>query len=302
MKNKYHTIIIGGGVAGMTAALYLKRAGIDTVIFEREAPGGQITKTATIENYPGIEKIEGPELAIHMYNQVMSLEVPFIFQEITEIIPGENQVIVKTRDEEYECQYLILALGRNPKKLGIKNEEKLSGRGISWCAVCDGPLYKNKKVAVIGGGRAAVEEAIYLSKLCSQVTLIHRREEFRAENSLVEELNKIENIKVLVPESVLEFKEEQGKLKSLILENHEELEVDGCFEFIGGAPTTSLCVGLDILDEEGYIKVNEKYETPLKNIYAGGDCIKKNLYQIVTACADGASIAEEIKKKDSKKY
>lgn len=298
MKQAYNTIIIGGGVAGMTAALYLKRAGFDVVIFEKETPGGQITKTASIENYPGISKIEGPELAMNMYNQLTELQVPFEFQEIMDIQALEDTtVLIKTNTGEYTCQNLVLTLGRNPKKLGIDNEEKLTGHGISWCAVCDGPLYKNKKVAVIGGGRAAVEEALYLSKLCSQVTLIHRRDEFRAENTLIEELNKTKNIKLITSNEVIKFQEKDNKLYSLLLKSGEELVVDGCFEFIGQEPTTKVCQKLNILDKEGYVQVNEKLQTKIPNIYAGGDCIKKDLYQIITACADGAIIAEQIIKK-----
>lgn len=301
MEKGLNTIIIGGGVAGMTAALYLKRAGKEVVIFEKEAPGGQITRTATIENYPGIKKIEGPELAFQMYEQLTSLGVEFIFEEVTNIEKKEKNFSVKTSNKEIISENIVLALGRNPKKLGIKNEQKLSGKGISWCAICDGPLYRNKKVAVIGGGRAALEEALYLSKMCSDVTLIHRRDEFRTENSLVEQIELTKNIELEVPNQVVEFVEEEEKLKKLILEDGKEIIVDGCFEFIGQEPSTAICKNLNILDQDGYIKVNQNFETEIPNLYAGGDCIKKNLYQIVTACADGATIAEEILKKDSNK-
>lgn len=297
MEKLYHTIIVGGGVAGMTAALYLKRAGKDVIILEKEAPGGQITRTATIENYPGIQKIDGPELAMNMYEQVIALGVEFSFQEAVDIKVEEGRFTVKTVTTEVKGQNVILALGRNPKKLGIKNEQKLSGKGISWCAICDGPLYKNKKVAVIGGGRAALEEALYLSKMCSDVSLIHRRDEFRAENSMIEEVKSVDNIKWIVPDQVVEFIEKEGKLDRIKLESGKEILIDGCFEFIGQEPSTTCCQGLDVLDEEGYIIVNKNYETKIKNLYAGGDCIKKELYQIVTATADGAMIAEEILKK-----
>lgn len=297
MENEYQTIIVGGGVAGMTAALYLKRAGQSVAILEKDAPGGQITRTSEIENYPGILKIDGPELAFKMYEQMTSLEVPFIFQEVTSLKLESDSILINTKDHQFRCQNLILALGRNPKKLEIENEQKLSGKGISWCAVCDGPLYKNKEVAVIGGGRSAVEEALYLSKMCSKVTLIHRRDEFRAENTLVDELRNASNINLLTPNQVLKFIEKEGRLYSLILEDGSELKVDGCFEFIGQEPSTKIIQNLDMLDSEGYIEVNKNYQTKYPNIYAGGDCIKKDLYQIVTACADGARIAEQILKK-----
>lgn len=297
MKDEYQTIIIGGGVAGMTAALYLKRAGHSVAILEKEAPGGQITRTSEIENYPGILKIDGPELAFKMYEQVTTLEVPFIFQEVISLKLENDSILIDTKDHQFQCQNLILALGRNPKRLGIENEQKLSGKGISWCAVCDGPLYKNKEVAVIGGGRSAIEEALYLSKMCAKVTLIHRRDEFRAENTLVDELRNASNINLLTPNQVLKFIEKEGRLYSLILEDGSELKVDGCFEFIGQEPSTKIIQNLDILDSEGYIEVNKNYQTKYPNIYAGGDCIKKDLYQIVTACADSARIAEQILKK-----
>ena len=291
MKDEYQTIIIGGGVAGMTAALYLKRAGHSVAILEKEAPGGQITRTSEIENYPGILKIDGPELAFKMYEQVTTLEVPFIFQEVISLKLENDSILIDTKDHQFQCQNLILALGRNPKRLGIENEQKLSGKGISWCAVCDGPLYKNKEVAVIGGGRSAIEEALYLSKMCAKVTLIHRRDEFRAENTLVDELRNVSNIKLLTSNQATKFIEKEGRLYSLIL------EVDGCFEFIGQEPSTKILKNLDVLDSEGYIEVDKNYQTKYPNIYAGGDCIKKDLYQIVTACADGARIAEQILKK-----
>ena len=297
MENKYQTIIIGGGVAGMTAALYLKRAGQNVAIIEKEAPGGQITRTSSIENYPGILKIDGPELALTIYQQVTSLEVPFFFQEVTSLKVENDSILVDTKNQKFECENLVLALGRNPKRLEVENEQRLSGKGISWCAVCDGPLYKNKEVAVIGGGRSAIKEALYLSKMCSKVTLIHRRDEFRVEESLVEELRGIPNIELLVPNQVFKFTEKDGRLDSLLLEDGSELKVDGCFEFIGQEPSTKICENLKILDSEGYIEVDKNYQTKQPNIYAGGDCIKKDLYQIVTACADGVRIAEQILKK-----
>ncbi len=300
MENKYQTIIIGGGVAGMTAALYLKRAGHKVAIIEKEAPGGQITRTSSIENYPGILKIDGPELALTMYEQMTALEVPFLFQEVVNLSLENDSIHVSTKNNQFECENLILALGRNPKRLEIENEQKLSGKGISWCAVCDGPLYKNKEVAVIGGGRSAIEETIYLSKMCSKVTLIHRREEFRAEKSLTDELRAISNIDLKIPNQVSKFIEKDGYLDRLLLEDGSELKVSGCFEFIGQEPSTKICENLGILDSEGYIEVNKDYQTKYPNIYAGGDCIKKDLYQIVTACADGAMMAEQILKKSSK--
>lgn len=297
----YNTIIIGSGVAGMTAAIYLARAGISVCIIEKEAPGGQITRTSTIDNYPGFISVEGPELALTMFNQVNSLKVPYIFSEVKEVISTPNKKTVKTNDKELTCNNIIIATGRSPRKLNIKNEDKLIGRGISYCAICDGNLYKDKKVAVVGGGQAALEETLYLSKICSDITLIHRRDDFRAENDLVESVKTIPNVNIIMDTIVEEFVEEDNKLSKLKLRNQnnelEEIQVDGCFEYIGQEPNTKIFENLNILDNEGYVIVNDNYETKEANIYAIGDCIKKDLYQIITACNDGAVVANIITKK-----
>ena len=294
----YNTIIIGSGVAGMTAAIYLARAGISVCIIEKDTPGGQITRTSDIDNYPGFITIEGPELALSMFNQVNNLKIPYIFSEVKEIISEKSKKIVKTNDKELICENIIIATGRSPRKLNIKNEDKLTGRGISYCAICDGNLYKDKNVAVIGGGRAALEETLYLSKICNKVTLIHRRNEFRAEKDLVENVKNIENVTILTDTQVQEFIEEDNKLSKIILKNKnnelKELTVDGCFEYIGQEPNTEIFNNLNILDENKYIRVNHNYETTEPNIYAIGDCIKKDLYQIITACSDGAIVANNI--------
>lgn len=296
----YNTVIIGSGVAGMTAAIYLARANISVCILEKEVPGGQITRTSTIDNYPGFISIGGPELATNMYNQVINLKVPYFYTEGLEILNLPDKKIVKTKDKELICKNIIIATGRSPRKLNIPNEEKLTGHGISYCAICDGGLYKNKNVAVIGGGRAALEETLYLSKICNDVTLIHRRDEFRAEEELISEVKSKDNITVLTDKLVEEFTSEEGKLSSIIVRNRndelEEIKVDGCFEYIGQVPNTENFRNLDVLDQDGYIQVNDNYETKISNIYAIGDCVKKDLYQIITACNDGAVVASRIAK------
>lgn len=297
----YNTVIIGSGVAGMTAAIYLKRANIPVCILEKEIPGGQITRTSEIYNYPGFMKIEGPNLATNMYEQVLNLKVPYYYTEGLEIINDTNIKKVKTKDREITCKNIIIATGRSPRKLELPNEEKLIGRGISYCAICDGGLYKDKDVAVIGGGRAALEETIYLSKICNKVTLIHRRDEFRAEDELVEDVKSQSNVEVLMNKIVTDFIEKDNKLFSIQIKGNdklEELKVDGCFEYIGQIPNTENFRNLNILDSDGYIKVDESYETEIPNIYAIGDCIKKDLYQIITACNDGARVANRISKSE----
>lgn len=296
----YNTVIIGSGVAGMTAAIYLGRANVSTCIIEKEAPGGQITRTSIIDNYPGFEKIEGADLAISMYNQVNSFKVPYLFTEVLEIISLDDKKIVKTKDKEISCKNIIIATGRSPRKLNVEGEEKLIGRGVSYCAICDGNLYKDKNVAVIGGGRAALEETFYLSKICNNITLIHRRDTFRAESNLVDTVKSKQNVNILTDRNVVEFIEKDNKLYSIKLINKnnelEEIKVDGCFEYIGQTPNTENFKNLDILDENGYIVVDNNSETKIKGIYAIGDCVKKDLYQIITACSDGAVVANRIAK------
>ena len=296
----YNTVIIGSGVAGMTAAIYLARANLSVCILEKEIPGGQITRTSEIDNYPGFLKIEGPELATNMYQQVMNLKVPYYYTEGLEIESISDRKIVKTKGKTITCKNIIIATGRSPRKLGLEKEEKLTGRGISFCAICDGGLYKGKEVAVIGGGKSALEETLYLSKICSKVTLIHRRDDFRAEEELIDEVKAQSNIEVLTNKQVVAFTEEQDRLSAIQIQENDDIEtipVEGCFEYIGQIPNTKNFQNLDILDSDGYIEVDKDYETKISGIYAIGDCIKKDLYQIVTACSDGAVVASTITKK-----
>ena len=294
----YNTIIIGSGVAGMTAAIYLKRARKDICIIENSVPGGQITLASVVENYPGFKSISGADLALNMYNQVLDLGVEYKYTKAKEIIVEKDKIKVVTNNGELTCNNLIIATGRSPRKLEVKLEDRLVGNGISFCATCDSSLYKNKKVAVVGGGTAALEEALYLSNICSSVTLIHRREEFSAQESLVNELKNNKNINILTNRVVKEFKTADNKLSKILLEdknhNQEEIEVDGCFEYIGQVPNTDIFKSIDILDEKGYINVDSNYKTKIDGIYAVGDCLKKDMYQVITACSDGAIAANNI--------
>ena len=298
--DKYNTIIIGSGVAGMTAALYLKRAGINTLVIEKESPGGQITKTSKIDNYPGYISIEGVDLALNIFNQLTNIGVPYSFSKVVKIEKQENGYLVTTTDNSYLTDNIIIAAGRTPRKLQVPNEKELSGKGISWCAVCDGPLYKNKDVCVIGGGVAALEETIYLSKICSNVTLIHRRDKFRANKETLNEVKSLPNVNILTNTTIKSFISTNNKLSAVIINNNgkeESLPIDGCFEFIGQVPDTSSFKDLNILDDEGYVEVDNNYQTNLKNIYACGDCVKKDLYQIIVASSEGAIVANKIIKK-----
>lgn len=304
MKTNYNTIIIGAGVAGMSAAIYLKRANIDFLIFEKEMPGGQINRTSDIENYPGIHTITGPELAMQMYEQLKKLEIKLSTESVEKVVKEKEQIIIKTNKNEYSCQNIIIATGRRPRTLGISNEEKYINHGISFCAVCDGFFFRNQNVAVIGGGKSAVEEALYLSNLCSKVTLIHRRSEFRAENNLVERLKATDNIEVITNATIKKFIGEEKKLTGIKIELNKKtitIPVSGCFTYIGQIPNMEVFKNLGILDEDNYVEIDRNSETKISGIYAAGDCCKKSVYQIVTAESEGIIAANMIITKENMK-
>lgn len=300
----YNTIIIGAGIGGMTAAIYLKRANKSVMILEKEAPGGQLLRTSIVENYPGVKSKEGSEIAVELYEQIRQLEIPIYFEEVIKIDQEDDKNIVTTIQNQYTCKNIIIATGRMYRKLNIENEDRLTGRGISYCAICDGALYKNKNVAVVGAGNSAFEETLYLSNLCNKVTILARRNDFRATNNLISAVKKKENIEIKTNVEVEKLIGKQ-KLEKLILKDkntnkQEELTVDGCFIYIGQDPETKIFESIGLKIENGYIITNSKMKTNLKNIYACGDCRKKSLYQLVTATYDGAVAANEIIKQKEK--
>jgi len=294
----YHTIIIGAGISGMTAALYLKRANKEVCIIEKSAPGGQLLRTSTVENYPACKKTDGATLAMNLYEQMNELEISIKFEEVTEIKKNEEGYLIVTNRGTYSCINVVIATGRIYKKMGLENEEKLTGKGISYCAICDGSLYKGKNVAVIGAGNSAFEEALYLSNLCNKVTIIARKEEYRAEPNFIEEVKNKSNIEVksntIVEKIIGETKLEKLILKNIMTNETEELEVEGCFIYIGQIPETTSFEKLGLEMENGYILTNEQMQTNIKNIYACGDVRQKTLYQLVTATYDGAIAADTI--------
>lgn len=290
---KTNTVIIGSGIAGMTAAIYLNRANIDFIIVESSTPGGQILRTSTIENYPGFKEIDGPTLAINIYKQLSNLNVKYCYDNVEEIIKDSDSYKVKCNNTEISCKNIIVATGRSPRKLGIENEEKFIGKGISFCAICDGSLYKDKNAAVIGGGNSAFEESLYLSNFCNKVTIIVRSDTFRADETLINKVKNNDKIKILTNRQVKNVNG-NDKLESITLDNDEVLEIDGMFIYIGQVPNTKILKDLNILNDYGYIKVDKNMKTDINNIYACGDCIDKDLYQIITAASDGAIAANQI--------
>ena len=280
VKSSFDCIIIGAGIAGLTAAIYLKRAGKNIVIIEKSMPGGQILKTNSIKNYPGFLEIDGFGLIRRVLDQTDNLNIKIIKEEVLEI----NNLEVKTNKNTYQTKNIILATGRKPRILGLENEEELIGKGISFCASCDGNLYKNENVAVVGGGNTAFEDAIYLSNICKNVTLIHRNNNYRAEEYLIEELKQKANVTFAPNEKVEKLNTKDGFLES-IETNNNTYKIKGLFVAIGQVPSI---IKIDSLNQEnGYIIVNEKMETNIKGIYACGDCIKKDVYQLTTAAAEG---------------
>lgn len=296
----YDVIIIGCGVAGMSAAVYLKRSNLNVLIIESDSPGGQINKTNKIENYMGFTTIDGPTLAFNMFNQISNLKIPYITDTIINIENQRNKKIVIGKNKKYECKKVVLATGRSVRKLGIPNEDKYIGKGISYCAICDGSLYKNKNVVVIGGGNSAFEEGSYLADIAKSVILMNRSEKLRAEQTLVDKFNSFSNTKILYNRVPKEFVGKENLQEIVVLNKDTNLEenhqIDGAFIYVGFGPNNGFLDNLNVTNEQGYIIVNKNMETKVKGIYACGDAIKKEVYQIITASSEGAIAAISIKK------
>lgn len=299
MNNIFDTIIIGGGPAGYTAALYAARAGLNTLIIERMSIGGQMTLTGDIENYPGFDEgIDGITLGMKMQNGAERFGAKTVYDEVTKVDFSEEIKKVATFGGEYFAKTVIIAVGANPKALGLENEEKFTGRGIHYCAHCDGRFYKGKTVAVVGGGNSAAADALYLSRLAGKVYLIHRRDTLRATKIYHEPLLKAENIEFLW-NSTVEALNGENKLSSLKINTQgqtKDLTLDGVFVSIGRQPATDFLKGVLPLDNQGYIIAGEDTKTEIDGVFVAGDVRTKNLRQVVTATADGAvaaSAAEE---------
>lgn len=286
-------IIIGAGCAGLTAALYAARAGKSVLIFEKESIGGQIASSPLIENYPGVPRMSGIEFADHLFSQVTELGVELEIDEVIKIEPQESVHHVFTSNQKYEAKAVIIATGAKHRTLGLDKEELLTGHGVSYCALCDGAFFKNKRVAVIGGGNTAITEALYLSTYCESVTVIHRRDSFRAEASLMNQAELKSNIfwikDTIVQELVGEKSLSGLKLLNTKTNSSSSLSVDGLFVAIGHLPQTNPFSGLVPIDSEGFFDIGEDCRTPVPSIYVAGDCRKKNMRQLTTAVADGAN-------------
>lgn len=295
----YDIIIVGAGPAGLTAALYALRANKKVLLFEAKTYGGQIINANKIENYPGVEEISGFDYATTLYNQVKKLGGEFKFETVIRI---EADNTVKTNNGEYHAKSIILSTGSENRKLNIEKEAEYVGKGISYCATCDGNFYRNKTVAVVGGGNTALEDAIYLSNLVEKLYLIHRRDEFRGDEKLLDELKEKENVEFILNSNVVKLNGEE-KLESILIRNNngeeKEIKVDGLFIAVGQTPKNEIFKNIVELDEKGYIISEDGVHTSHKGIYVAGDTRVKDLRQLTTAVSDGA-IAATVAIKESK--
>lgn len=296
MKEKYDVIIIGSGIAGMTAGIYLKRAGLNILIIEENAPGGQLNKINIIENYPGFTKTDGPSLAAEIFSQVRNLDIEYLFDKALSVDLSKEEKQVVTGGTTLFCKYLVIATGRLSKKL-FSNDDRYIGKGISYCGLCDGHLYKGKNVIVVGGANSALEEALYLSDICSHVTMVIRGEQLRGDETLINQVLQKNNIKCVYNSNVTEYNIENSKLASVKLDNGEVIDTDGLFVSIGSVPSADI---FNVEKEKGFIIVDSDCMTNVDNVYACGDVIKKSVYQLTTAASEGTIVAYSIIKKNKK--
>ncbi|WP_294518995.1 thioredoxin-disulfide reductase [uncultured Pseudoflavonifractor sp.] len=291
----YDVIIIGGGPAGLTAAIYARRAGYATLLLEGGTPGGQAATTPDIENWPGSKQVSGPDFAMNLYEQAQSLGTDIRFERVAALADQGTHKTVTTGVGAYEGRTVIIANGVRRRKLEVPGEERLAGRGVSYCATCDGNFFRGRDTAVVGGGNTALEDALFLANICPNVYLVHRRDSFKAERHLIDALAAAPNIHVLLSHKVLEVQGEQT-VSSLLVEGPEgrrSLPVAGVFAAVGLAPDNQVFSPPLELNEAGYIVAGEDTRTNVPGIFAAGDTRVKDLRQLVTAAADGAAAASQ---------
>ncbi|MFC5632064.1 MULTISPECIES: thioredoxin-disulfide reductase [Streptococcus] len=294
----YDTIIIGAGPAGMTAALYAARSNLKVATLEQGAPGGQMNNTSDIENYPGFELISGPELSMKMFEPLEKLGVENLYGIVTGIEDKGDYKIVRTDDEEYQTKTVIIATGAKHRHIGVPGEAEFNSRGVSYCAVCDGAFFRNQDLLVVGGGDSAVEEALFLTRFASSVTIVHRRDELRAQKLLQDRAFANEKISFIWDSVVKEIKGDDIKVRSVDIENVKTGEVTnhefgGVFIYVGLDPVSDFVKELDITDENGWIPTDNHMKTSRKGIFAIGDVRQKDLRQITTAVGDGAMAGQQ---------
>ena len=294
---QFDLVIIGAGCAGLTAALYASRAGLKVAVLESLSPGGNMIKTYEIVNWPGIPRTDGVSLAVSMYEHAMSFGAQYIYAKAVSIINDSRKTVICEDGRRFEADTVIIASGTVPRTLDIPGEKEMIGRGVSFCAVCDGAFYKDRDIAVIGGGNSALEESLQLTRYAKKINIIIRRDTFTAQEAFQKRIENNEKINVIREHIPKEIISENGKLKGLLIENvktgkTQMLEVAGIFPYIGDNPISGFTKGLNITDDKGYIIVNHRMETSQSGIYAAGDVCHKVLKQLITAANDGAIAAQ----------
>ncbi len=290
---QFDIVIVGAGTAGLTAAIYALRAGKSVLVTEGESFGGQITSSPRVENYPGIAHISGSEFADNLVSQAMELGASVELESVDKIVDGKIKTVI-TDSNSYSCKSVILATGARHRPLGVDGEEDLAGRGVSYCAVCDGAFYRGKNVAVVGGGDSALQSALFLSSYCKSVTLIHRRSEFRGEKALVKKIGEKENIKLLLNTQVIKLIGSDQLDGIKLATNNEEphsIPMDGLFIAVGQMPNNEQFRNVADLDDYGYIVADESCQTRTPGVFTAGDCRTKSVRQLTTAAADGSVAA-----------
>ncbi|EKK20530.1 thioredoxin-disulfide reductase [Fructilactobacillus florum] len=299
MTKKYDVIVIGAGPAGMTAALYASRAELSVLMLDRGVFGGQMNNTAEIENYPGFKSILGPDLSQAMYDSSTQFGVEYAYGEVTGITTDGATKLVNTADQQYEAVAVILAAGAEYRKLGVPGEEEFGGRGVSYCAVCDGAFFKQEDVIVVGGGDSAVQEATYLSNIANQVTVVHRRDQLRAQPILQQQAFSKDNIDFVWNSTVQHIDGDDKKVTGVTIKNQQtneeqQLAASGVFIYVGILPLTTAFQQLGITDDQGWIETNEQMATKVPGIFAVGDVRHKPLRQITTAVGDGGIAGQAV--------
>lgn len=295
----YDTLIIGSGPAGMTAALYAARANLKVGLLERGVPGGQLNNTADIENYPGFELISGPELSMKMYEPLEKFGVENIYGFVQKVEDHGTFKRVITEDESFDAKTVILATGANHRQLGVPGEADYNSRGVSYCAVCDGAFFREQDLVVVGGGDSAVEEAIYLTQFAKSVTIVHRRDQLRAQEIIQERAFANDKISFLWNKTVEEIKGGDRQVEGVVLKDTQtgdlsELACGGVFIYVGLDPVSSMVADLGITDQTGWVVTNEQMATSIPGLFAVGDIRQKHLRQITTAVGDGAVAGQQV--------
>ncbi len=298
MGNKYDVIIIGGGPAGLTAAVYAGRSGMKTAMLEKEAPGGKMIKTHLVENYPGIDKIGGVDLSMKMFEHATAYGTEYLYGDVSALVDEGDYKVIKTNDgSEYRAHVIIVATGTNERTLGFANDDALLGHGLSYCAVCDGAFFRNQDTIVIGGGNSALEEAVYLTQFSDKVNLVIRRDVFRGDESSQRQVFNNPKINIIKKHIPVDYIVVDGKIAGMKFENVDtgeimEVPAQGVFPYIGAIPATDFLRDMGVTDKEGYMIVNERLESAIPGVFGAGDVIQKHLRQIVTATSDGAITAQ----------